>query len=681
MTGMAGTTSKDSIGTLIRASKYKIPFYQREYAWRDKQVKDLLRDLENLYDANRDEHYMGTVVLLDEEDRYREVVDGQQRLTTLTILFAAVRDELYRIRSEVDNEASRDSIDNFIGATEELIVDRNQNLKIHHNDEHREIFEHIVHHQSYDDFDHEDENPSKSDCENISEAGMVRARSLIDWWLSDKRSSFEDKEDNQWNYKFARFLDDFRSHTCDSVKVTRSMFEDSEQAARSFGTLNDRGRDLNQANKMKSHLALRMSLIQDDEVDVEEDSFKTDVRFKDSRTVRGVFSDMLSKVAGVDGGRDDIDRFMKEHFRCFSGEIRFEGEIKRHVERSDGHISPQSSEQNQVIKWADSYLRSLDRHMDFYKFFREPYTLVNDSDAEIANSSDNLTKKLYAICQYAPTQAIHSYLSSLMVAYEYADDDDIQSEIEKAADTLESLVIWGYSLSGKRNDFCRALIRQYSYDIEWHVAEREPTEVFSGAIQLRTDSLESAVKESREELATKLESELTSIEQPLTNKDIFDGSYTSGWTGISRQVGRYILCEYENSLSQYEQIGVERLHKIQEQDDPSTEHILPRNPDTENYSWSDYNVASEEEHSEYVNQLGNLVVLPMDSNIQCSNLPYAEKRKHYQNLNLTSISEVCSNRSDWEEDTDCTVWEKSDIESRTEHIAEFAEERWKPDYS
>lgn len=676
---MAGTTSKDSIGTLIRASRYRIPFYQREYAWRDKQVQDLLRDLENLYEADRDEHYMGTVVLLDEKDRYREVVDGQQRLSTLTILFAAIRDELYEIRSKVDSEASKDNIDNFIGSTEELITDRNKNLKIHHNEEHRDIFENIVSHQSYDDFDYDDELPQKSDCENISEASMVKARKRIGEWLSNQRSSFEDEEDNQWNYKFARFLDDFRSHICDSVMVTRSMFEDSEQAARSFGTLNDRGRDLNQANKMKSHLALRMSLIQDDEVDVKDDNLDTDIRFRDSRTVRGVFSDMLSKVAGVEGGRDDIDRFMKEHFRCFSGNIRFEGEIKRHIERSDTHISPQSSEQEQVIKWADSYLRSLDRHMDFYKFFRDPYTLVKDSDTEIANASDELTKKLYAICQYAPTQAIHSYLSSLMVAYDETDNDNVRSEMRKAIDTLESLVIWGYSISGKRNDFCRALIRQYSYDIEWHIAGRDPSTVFSDAIPLRTDSLESAIKESRQKLANKLESELTSIEKPLTNKNIFDGSYTSGWTGISRQVGRYILCEYENSLSQYDQIGVERLHKIQKRDDPSTEHILPRNPDTDDYAWSDYNVENEEEHSEYVNRLGNLVVLPMDSNIQCSNLPYSDKRKHYRNLNLTSISEVCSDRSNWKKDTDCTVWNKSDIESRTEHIAEFAEDRWDPD--
>jgi hypothetical protein len=70
---------------------------------------------------------------------------------------------------------SKDSIGKLITSS---VLRRN--LKIHHNDKHREIFEHIVYHQSYDDFDHEDEIPSKSDCENISEAGMVRARRLID---------------------------------------------------------------------------------------------------------------------------------------------------------------------------------------------------------------------------------------------------------------------------------------------------------------------------------------------------------------------------------------------------------------------------------------------------------------------------------------------------------------------
>ena len=75
---------------------FEIPAYQRPYAWETSQVEELLVDLtEAMEPANRSDgfYFLGSIVLVKESDKPNsQVVDGQQRLTTLTILFSVIRD-------------------------------------------------------------------------------------------------------------------------------------------------------------------------------------------------------------------------------------------------------------------------------------------------------------------------------------------------------------------------------------------------------------------------------------------------------------------------------------------------------------------------------------------------------------------------------------------------------------
>lgn len=74
--------------------EFHIPNYQRPYAWKVEQASQLLVDLTDALDRGDDEPYfLGSVVLVQVEGAVRaEVIDGQQRLTTLTILLAILRD-------------------------------------------------------------------------------------------------------------------------------------------------------------------------------------------------------------------------------------------------------------------------------------------------------------------------------------------------------------------------------------------------------------------------------------------------------------------------------------------------------------------------------------------------------------------------------------------------------------
>ena len=84
---------KNSIEEAFRECFYIIPDYQREYVWTDKEVHQLLEDINEQIDAGSTrEYFIGTVLVSPTEQKsHYEVIDGQQRLTTFFLLLCALR--------------------------------------------------------------------------------------------------------------------------------------------------------------------------------------------------------------------------------------------------------------------------------------------------------------------------------------------------------------------------------------------------------------------------------------------------------------------------------------------------------------------------------------------------------------------------------------------------------------
>jgi len=76
--------------------QYLIPLYQRTYSWEYEQIARLWSDIVNLHTTQREGHFIGSIVRIDEcsaaGSTLAMIIDGQQRLTTLTILLVALRD-------------------------------------------------------------------------------------------------------------------------------------------------------------------------------------------------------------------------------------------------------------------------------------------------------------------------------------------------------------------------------------------------------------------------------------------------------------------------------------------------------------------------------------------------------------------------------------------------------------
>lgn len=93
-----------TLDDLLQKRLFRIPNYQRAYSWETKQRSDLFDDIKKLYGQSKDRHhFMSTIVCLKtdaaeeigtDEYRYLDIVDGQQRLTTLVILLKALSKQL-----------------------------------------------------------------------------------------------------------------------------------------------------------------------------------------------------------------------------------------------------------------------------------------------------------------------------------------------------------------------------------------------------------------------------------------------------------------------------------------------------------------------------------------------------------------------------------------------------------
>jgi hypothetical protein len=95
---------RDGIGHLLADNQLRVPFYQRAYAWKKPHVRGLFDDLRRAIDEGGKDYFLGSIVACGANCADIEIVDGQQRLATATILLAAIRDHLFTF----DEDAAKD---------------------------------------------------------------------------------------------------------------------------------------------------------------------------------------------------------------------------------------------------------------------------------------------------------------------------------------------------------------------------------------------------------------------------------------------------------------------------------------------------------------------------------------------------------------------------------------------
>jgi hypothetical protein len=104
------TKTVNSNEVLGNGKKYIVPLYQRDYSWKEDNWEDLWADILLVLESNS-VHYMGAIVLQSKGSKTFNIIDGQQRLTTFTIIALACIAKIKElVEKNIDKEANEERV-------------------------------------------------------------------------------------------------------------------------------------------------------------------------------------------------------------------------------------------------------------------------------------------------------------------------------------------------------------------------------------------------------------------------------------------------------------------------------------------------------------------------------------------------------------------------------------------
>ncbi len=133
------TKTVSSNDVLGNGKKYFVPVYQRDYSWKEDSWEDLWADILLVADSET-VHYMGAIVLQNKGNKSFAVIDGQQRLTTITILALACIQKIKDLANNgIDKEANEERVkllsSKFIGDKDPSSLTYFSKLKLNENND------------------------------------------------------------------------------------------------------------------------------------------------------------------------------------------------------------------------------------------------------------------------------------------------------------------------------------------------------------------------------------------------------------------------------------------------------------------------------------------------------------------------------------------------------------------
>ena len=224
--------SLKGIGQYLKLKGLIVPKYQRDYAWEEKHVNDLLLDISNALQNEEKEYFIGSIVVKNNENDRSEVVDGQQRLATITILINCIKS----IFEKEGNDRKAFQISNDFLMTHELRTDEDVPRLILNDNDHDYFFEHVLNNKP---------NLSTKKEIRLSHQKLQQAKNLIEIKLSQILAA-----NNQNTDILIDWIEYIESH----VKVIWVEVPDYANAFTIFETLNDRGLDLAISDLLKNYL-------------------------------------------------------------------------------------------------------------------------------------------------------------------------------------------------------------------------------------------------------------------------------------------------------------------------------------------------------------------------------------------------------------------------------------------
>ena len=135
-TNLLDTRTTNLLELVSNGRIFRVPPYQRDYSWSEEQWEDLWNDVSDLRGDRGERHYMGALVVEGASDREFSIIDGQQRLATLSILALAIIGRLLQLPADAERNAERATAlrSRFIGEKDPASLVETSKLFLNHTD-------------------------------------------------------------------------------------------------------------------------------------------------------------------------------------------------------------------------------------------------------------------------------------------------------------------------------------------------------------------------------------------------------------------------------------------------------------------------------------------------------------------------------------------------------------------
>ena len=220
---------------------YKVPPFQRDYSWTEEEWSDLWSDMtEALLDTDKPVHYMGYLVLQTNDGKSFDVIDGQQRLTTLSLIVLAGLKNLQRLIDEgVRPEQNKQRLDqirsSYIGYLDPVTLETHSKLSLNRNN--NAYFQNYI-------------VPLLDLPVRGFKGSEHSLRKAFEWYEKHLREWIRQDHQSDAGVAIATFIESM----CDRLFFTVITVTDELNAYKVFETLNARGVRLSSTDLLKNYL-------------------------------------------------------------------------------------------------------------------------------------------------------------------------------------------------------------------------------------------------------------------------------------------------------------------------------------------------------------------------------------------------------------------------------------------
>ncbi len=218
--------------------KIKVPFFQRTYSWRKLEQSQFLEDLLRVHEEGTSSYFIGSIFFRENDDDCL-IIDGQQRITSITIFISVIRDILKDSNDERANKIEAKYL------FEEDLISGDIDYKLNLNDVNRQFFRNNIQNK---------EKASKriegfKSLKGLSDTNKL----LIDCYKLYYKSLMEWTKDKKHPENVTSLLQLLKTLSDKFQALSITVTSDNE-AFTIFETLNDRGLDLTISDLLKNYL-------------------------------------------------------------------------------------------------------------------------------------------------------------------------------------------------------------------------------------------------------------------------------------------------------------------------------------------------------------------------------------------------------------------------------------------